>query len=164
MVKAIKLHPKSTPCIFLGYSTSKSAYKCLDLKTGKLYLSGHVQFVEHEFPRLTGAMRIFCSVQESGQPRDSWSQATSSATPNPAITLFPPSVPIPTTSRPLSTTPMSQSPHISTSPIPPINSPTPAPPSLPSLSQSPSSAPFLPIFISTTPSSYCHPKTQPQIF
>ncbi|KAI3526642.1 hypothetical protein L1887_05902 [Cichorium endivia] len=45
-----KLHPKSTPCLFLGYSTSKSAYKCFDPLTKRLYHSRHVQFIEHIFP------------------------------------------------------------------------------------------------------------------
>ncbi|KAJ9542597.1 hypothetical protein OSB04_029103 [Centaurea solstitialis] len=33
-----KLHPKSSQCIFLGYSTSKSAYKCLDIVTKRLVI------------------------------------------------------------------------------------------------------------------------------
>ncbi|KAJ9545937.1 hypothetical protein OSB04_025644 [Centaurea solstitialis] len=45
-----KLQPRSSPCIFLGYSTSKSSYKCLDLATNHLYHSRHVQFVEDNFP------------------------------------------------------------------------------------------------------------------
>ncbi|KAL4576526.1 hypothetical protein LXL04_012621 [Taraxacum kok-saghyz] len=45
-----KLHPRSTKCIFLGYSSSKSVYKCFDPLTSKLYHSRHVEFVEHEFP------------------------------------------------------------------------------------------------------------------
>lgn len=47
-----KLDSKSRACIFLGYSTSQSAYKCLDLATSRLYLSRHVQFNENEFPSL----------------------------------------------------------------------------------------------------------------
>ena len=45
-----KLHPRSQPCIFLGYSSSKSAYKCLDTKMNRLYHSRHVDFVENQFP------------------------------------------------------------------------------------------------------------------
>lgn len=45
-----KLHPKSSRCLFLGYSTSKSAYKCLDIASNRLYHSRHVQFVTHVFP------------------------------------------------------------------------------------------------------------------
>ena len=45
-----KLQPKSQPCVFLGYSLTQHAFKCLDLHTGKLYLSRHVTFDEHLFP------------------------------------------------------------------------------------------------------------------
>ncbi|KAL4561418.1 hypothetical protein LXL04_033584 [Taraxacum kok-saghyz] len=45
-----KLQPRSSPCIFLGYSPSKSAYKCLDPKTNRLYHSRHVEFFNHIFP------------------------------------------------------------------------------------------------------------------
>ncbi|KAL4586189.1 hypothetical protein LXL04_010821 [Taraxacum kok-saghyz] len=44
-----KLHPRSIKCIFLGYSSSKSAYKCYDPTTHRLYHSRHVEFIEHEF-------------------------------------------------------------------------------------------------------------------
>ncbi|KAK1416517.1 hypothetical protein QVD17_32308 [Tagetes erecta] len=45
-----KLQPRSTKCIFLGYSNSKSAYKCLDPNTNRLYHSRHVLFIDHKFP------------------------------------------------------------------------------------------------------------------
>lgn len=45
-----KLEPMSSPCVFLGYSTSQSAYKCLHLETHRLYLSRHVKFVCDFFP------------------------------------------------------------------------------------------------------------------
>ncbi|GFP97350.1 retrovirus-related pol polyprotein from transposon tnt 1-94 [Phtheirospermum japonicum] len=45
-----KLEPRSSPCVFLGYSTSQSAYKCLQLDTRRLYLSRHVKFVCDIFP------------------------------------------------------------------------------------------------------------------
>ncbi|WOG93565.1 hypothetical protein DCAR_0312851 [Daucus carota subsp. sativus] len=48
-----KLQPKSTPCLFLGYSTTKSAYKCLDYSSNRLYTSRHVVFVESIFPLQT---------------------------------------------------------------------------------------------------------------
>ena len=37
-------------CLFLGYSTTQNAYKCLDLSTNKLYLSRHVLFDESHSP------------------------------------------------------------------------------------------------------------------
>ncbi|KAL4565975.1 hypothetical protein LXL04_030083 [Taraxacum kok-saghyz] len=45
-----KLHPRSASCIFLGYSSSKSAYKCFDPISRRLYHSRHVEFVEHIYP------------------------------------------------------------------------------------------------------------------
>lgn len=48
-----KLHPRSQKCIFLGYSTSRSAYKCYDPISHRLYHSRHVEFVETIFPHKT---------------------------------------------------------------------------------------------------------------
>ena len=45
-----KLQSKSRPCVFLGYSTNQSAYKCLDISTNKMFISRHVKFVESSFP------------------------------------------------------------------------------------------------------------------
>lgn len=45
-----KLSPPSKPCIFVGYSTSQSAYRCYDIVTGHIYISRHVQFMETNFP------------------------------------------------------------------------------------------------------------------
>ena len=44
-----KLAPKSTLCVFLGYSLSQSAYLCFEQTTSKAYISLHVQFVESIF-------------------------------------------------------------------------------------------------------------------
>jgi len=45
-----KLAPKSTMCVFVGYSVDQHAYLCLDPTTGKIYTSRHVKFVESKFP------------------------------------------------------------------------------------------------------------------
>ncbi|KAK2457784.1 putative mitochondrial protein [Trifolium repens] len=45
-----KLAPKSTMCVFVGYSADQHAYLCLDPSTGRIYTSRHVKFVETEFP------------------------------------------------------------------------------------------------------------------
>jgi histone deacetylase 1/2 len=45
-----KLQPKATPYLFIGYSTTQNAYKCLDLSTNKLYISHHVTFDETQTP------------------------------------------------------------------------------------------------------------------
>lgn len=47
---ASKLHPKSKPCVFLSYSISQCAYKCLDNSTNRVYFSSHVKFIEEVFP------------------------------------------------------------------------------------------------------------------
>jgi len=44
-----KLLPKSQPCVFLGYSSSQSAYLCYNFKSEKLYTSRHMYFVENIF-------------------------------------------------------------------------------------------------------------------
>lgn len=44
-----KISFRSTPCVFLGYSTQHKGYKCLDLSSGKLYISRHVTFDEGAF-------------------------------------------------------------------------------------------------------------------
>lgn len=45
-----KLEARSTPCVFLGYSPSQSAYFCLDRSTNRVYTSWHVMFHENVFP------------------------------------------------------------------------------------------------------------------
>jgi Reverse transcriptase (RNA-dependent DNA polymerase)/GAG-pre-integrase domain len=46
---ANKLSPRSTPCVFLGYSIMYKGYKCLSLNTNKIYISRHVIFDEYSF-------------------------------------------------------------------------------------------------------------------
>jgi len=41
---------KSKNCIFIGYSLDHHGYKCLDLVTGKVYVSRHLIFYENHFP------------------------------------------------------------------------------------------------------------------
>ena len=45
-----KLDGRSTPCVFLGYSITQSAYFCLDRNTSRIYTSLHVLFHETVFP------------------------------------------------------------------------------------------------------------------
>jgi hypothetical protein len=42
--------PRSTRCVFLGYSTNHKGYRCLDLSTNRLIVSRHVVFYEDSFP------------------------------------------------------------------------------------------------------------------
>ncbi|KAL6328776.1 hypothetical protein AAG906_003793 [Vitis piasezkii] len=48
-----KLESRSSPCVFVGYSPTQSAYLCLDTSTARLYTSRHVRFVESIFPFVT---------------------------------------------------------------------------------------------------------------
>jgi histone deacetylase 1/2 len=45
-----KFDYRSKTCIFIGYSLSHQGYKCLDLSTGKIFVSRHVIFDELFFP------------------------------------------------------------------------------------------------------------------
>lgn len=74
-----KLQDKSQRCVFLGYSTSQSAYFCLEPTTQRIYTSRHVHFVESEFP--------FPSMNAAPpqEPESTTSAPTSVATPLTAI-------------------------------------------------------------------------------
>jgi histone deacetylase 1/2 len=41
---------RSSPCVFLGYSSSHLGYRCLDLESHRIYFSRHVRFHETVFP------------------------------------------------------------------------------------------------------------------
>lgn len=50
-----KLEDRSTPCVFIGYSQTQSAYLCLQPSTGRIYVSRHVKFDETRFPFKTSS-------------------------------------------------------------------------------------------------------------
>ena len=56
-----KLDDRSQLCVFLGYSTSQSAYFCLHLPTKRMYVSRHVQFDESSFPFDTQQAKSICA-------------------------------------------------------------------------------------------------------
>ena len=45
-----KLEFRSTQCVFLGYSNLHKGYKCLEISTGRIYISREVIFDETLFP------------------------------------------------------------------------------------------------------------------
>jgi hypothetical protein len=45
-----KLAPRSTRCVFLGYSPDHKGYRCLDLTSHRVLISHHVVFDELDFP------------------------------------------------------------------------------------------------------------------
>jgi hypothetical protein len=45
-----KLTPRSTWCVFLGYSSDHKGYHCFDLSTNRLIISQHEVFDEDSFP------------------------------------------------------------------------------------------------------------------
>lgn len=45
-----KLEPTSSPCVFLGYSSTQKGYRCLRLDTRVIIVSRSVRFVETSFP------------------------------------------------------------------------------------------------------------------
>jgi len=47
---AHKLDFRSSPCVFLGYSSSHLGYRCLDLVSQCIYVSRHVHFYKNVFP------------------------------------------------------------------------------------------------------------------
>jgi hypothetical protein len=68
---AHKLAPRSTRCIFLGYSADHKGYRCLDLTTNNIVISRHVVFDEADFPfsaspRLTNDLDILLQDDSPG--------------------------------------------------------------------------------------------------
>ncbi|KAJ1704596.1 hypothetical protein LUZ63_004375 [Rhynchospora breviuscula] len=45
-----KLELRAVPCVFMGYSVTQKGYRCLDLKSNRMYISRNVQFDETVFP------------------------------------------------------------------------------------------------------------------
>ncbi|KAJ0105509.1 hypothetical protein Patl1_18161 [Pistacia atlantica] len=45
-----KLSFRSKKCLFLGYAAQHKGYRCIDLDSGKIYISRHLVFDENSFP------------------------------------------------------------------------------------------------------------------
>jgi hypothetical protein len=66
-----KLAPRSTKCIFLGYSADHKGYRCLYLTSNNIVVSQHNVFDEADFPfspspRLTNNLDIFLQDDSPG--------------------------------------------------------------------------------------------------
>ncbi|KAG7599495.1 Reverse transcriptase RNA-dependent DNA polymerase [Arabidopsis suecica] len=95
-----KLSPRSTPCIFFGYSLTQSAYLCYDFSTAKMFVSRHVEFHENEFP-LSSFLSSTNTLHESSSSVFHPVSATRVYR-EPLITSSPPSLdPSPTTTEPI---------------------------------------------------------------
>lgn len=136
-----KLQYRSTRCIFLGYSSQHKGYNCLDLTSGRVYVSRHVIFNEEVFPKISseniqklavnnGADHKFSSLKLKKLPSQTTittqitpsPSPTSSATTSPSQT--PPVTPISTQDSPLPINSSSTSPSQNSPPTSNTNQPT----------------------------------------
>ncbi|PKU74388.1 Retrovirus-related Pol polyprotein from transposon TNT 1-94 [Dendrobium catenatum] len=109
-----KLSPRSSECVFIGYSPLHKGYKCLHIQTKRIYISRHVTFYENQFPYKS------VPTAHSNIPNNS-STHTPPLLLVPTSTLPSPTQLIPSTHHQINSTP----PASSTVPVPPIcaNSP-----------------------------------------
>lgn len=60
-----KFSHRSTPCVFLGYSLTQSAFICLDVPTSRIYISRHMIFHESIFSFSSLSSQVSTSVEYS---------------------------------------------------------------------------------------------------
>lgn len=60
-----KLSFRSKPCVFLGYSSLHKGYKCLDMESGRVYVSRDVIFDELIFPFSTNPSSNFVPLESN---------------------------------------------------------------------------------------------------
>jgi hypothetical protein len=82
-----KLSPRSTQCVFLGYSTDHKSYRCLDLLTNCLIVSRHVIFDEDIFPLAASPsltdLNFLCESDPTISPIRTHLTTTGTSTPEP---------------------------------------------------------------------------------
>ncbi|GJV35108.1 putative RNA-directed DNA polymerase [Tanacetum coccineum] len=83
-----KMDFRSTPCVFLGYSSSHHGFRCLDISTERLYIARHVLHLHH-FHRF-----------HLHRPTSQTSPESSNGQPSPVSTTSIPTPPPPTPSPP----------------------------------------------------------------
>jgi len=121
-----KLDFRSSPCVFLGYSSSHLGYRCFDLSSSRMYIARHVKFHENTFP-------FACSEQTTTLPSPSLQTAL------PALTVFPTPMPSPSTPfLPPFSTPAHRVVASSPPPCPVSNSPSTSSPLYSTIDHSPS--------------------------
>ncbi|GAA0157982.1 transmembrane signal receptor [Lithospermum erythrorhizon] len=104
-----KLHFRSLPCIFTGYSFQHKGYKCFHLASGREYIVRHVVFDEQLFPfaqgSTTSVSSLFFPNHVSSTPLGILTCS------HPSVTSYPnlPSLPSPITPTPLDLPPF---PHV----------------------------------------------------
>jgi transposase InsO family protein len=146
-----KLQPRSTQCVFMGYSLRHKGYKCLHRSTGRIYFSRDVLFQEDIFP--------FASVSSPSTASDSYTSSPRLPVSHPSAIVVHPSISSREQSIPLSH-PSSLFPHEApptspcTTPHPPL--PDTSPPTSPCTTPHPSSPhstsePSLPLCTNSSP-------------
>ncbi|KAL6319902.1 hypothetical protein AAG906_036975 [Vitis piasezkii] len=81
------MQSKSSPCVFIKYSQTQSAYKCLDLKTHKIYISRHVIFDEPNTPTLSSTKPKSQTTKSHNAPLFFNAQVTLVPSPTPSALL-----------------------------------------------------------------------------
>jgi len=83
-----KLKPRSIECVFLGYAPHYRGYRCLDPKTGRIYISRDIQFHEASFPYPTLCHSLSHTSKTSiFGPKDILSLTFTSTTSHPTLSV-----------------------------------------------------------------------------
>ena len=125
-----KLQPKFTPCVFIGYSPTQNAYKCIDPLTSRIYLSKHVLFDETQ--SLVSKINPPGHLSSTHPPDHTHlflKPISCHVIPSPAPL-------VPATSSPISTPPLEPSPSLDTAATSSASSPGITPSLYPSISES----------------------------
>jgi hypothetical protein len=123
-----KLSPRSTLCLFLGYSSDHKGYRCLDLASHRIIISCHVVFDEDVFPLAGPSPPTDLDSLLESDPVPTTSQAPRLAPlPTPRVASTPRLTPIPAPHAAPSITPAPRA-ALSTTPAPHAAPPTPPAP------------------------------------